>query len=223
MARQITQVEAVMRALARDLRPLEPYPGNNKDAWKLQHVTCGEVVVSSYNVIDQRMLSGCRKCSIILRSTKQREGNAKQAVAEMRSAGLEPLAPYPGTVKPWLCRHLACGEEVLTRHVNVRHNNVSGCMHCTKNCSADCGCSVRSGNAAPAALWAMKKMTPLVPFPGNSKPWLSQCQACGDETSPIYGNVYALHQKNPSNSACKHCSKKCAKTCACSVRAGKAA
>ncbi len=38
--------------------------------------------------------------------------NHDEATALMRSAGLEPLEPFPGVDRPWRCRHARCGHEV---------------------------------------------------------------------------------------------------------------
>lgn len=51
------------------------------------------------------------------------------AAAIMRAAGLEPLAPYPGSMSPWLCQCLACGDEVSPRLNGIRSGQ-GGCAAC---------------------------------------------------------------------------------------------
>jgi DNA-directed RNA polymerase subunit RPC12/RpoP len=52
-----------------------------------------------------------------------------EAEAQMRAAGLEPLAPYPGILKPWRCRCATCGREVNPPLASIRHRG-GGCRYC---------------------------------------------------------------------------------------------
>ncbi len=49
----------------------------------------------------------------------------------MRAAGLEPLDPFPGVVKPWRCRCTVCGNEVSPRLEAIR--NGTGCRFCAEH------------------------------------------------------------------------------------------
>jgi hypothetical protein len=48
----------------------------------------------------------------------------------MRGAGLEPIEPFPGVVKPWRCRCMKCGNVVSPRLDAVR--NGIGCRFCAE-------------------------------------------------------------------------------------------
>lgn len=49
----------------------------------------------------------------------------------MRAGGFEPLEPYPGSGRPWRCRHLASGNIVTPRPAYVGDGRV-GCSECAK-------------------------------------------------------------------------------------------
>lgn len=95
------------------LEPLEPYPGSDKP-WRCRHQACGREVSPRLGNIAAGRQGGCRYCA----------GTAsippEAAVALMRSAGLEPLEPYPGATPPWRCRHVPCGREVKPRYSYIK-------------------------------------------------------------------------------------------------------
>ncbi len=65
-----------------------------------------------------------------LRAERRRLSNAANAVLTMQAAGLEPLTPYPGTVKKWQCLCLECGNEVTPTHDKVKQTG-RGCPSCS--------------------------------------------------------------------------------------------
>jgi hypothetical protein len=50
-----------------------------------------------------------------------------ETVPVMRTAGLEPLEPYPGRDAHWRCRCNTCGREVNPRFVSIRKGQ-GGCQ-----------------------------------------------------------------------------------------------
>jgi len=95
----------------------------------------------------------------------------------MFAAGLTPLVEYPGSDKPWLCRHEACGREVTPR----RNSIVTG----------ESGCKFCAGKAVDdhSAVMIAAGYTPLVEYPGNKTPWLCRHEACGREVTPLRSNI----------------------------------
>ena len=51
------------------------------------------------------------------------------AVGVMVAAGLQPLEPYPGGKRQWLCRCTICGHEVTPTYGSVRAGQ-GGCVYC---------------------------------------------------------------------------------------------
>src|SRR5438067_3737869 len=86
--------------------PVQPYPGSGAP-WRCRCARCGRVMlVKLANV--KRGFTDCGGC------------RDDERVAVMANVGLEPLEPYPGTDRPWRCRHVACGREVTPYFSSVR-------------------------------------------------------------------------------------------------------
>lgn len=160
---------AVMREA--DLEPLDPYPGSN-EPWRCACMKCGKVVTPNYASVNVGA-GGCAWCA----------GNKidpADAVAAMRSVGVEPLVPYPGSMRPWKCRCLTCDHEVTPTYGAIR-NGQGGCIWCS-------GHKVELSTRLSVMDGAL--LTPLVPYPGNNKaPWLCRCQRCGKEVTPNYNCI----------------------------------
>jgi hypothetical protein len=106
----------------------------------------------------------------------------------MERAGLKPLEPFPGRVKPWRCLHVECGREVKPLYSTVQSGN-GGCIYCS-------GGRIHPDDATK--LFRNAGFEPLEPFPGTEKQW--KCtHTCGREVSPTYSNVFA-------GGGCKFCS-----------------
>ncbi len=110
------------------------------------------------------------------------------AAKVMIKAGAEPLVPYPGAGKPWLCRCLTCLREITPSYHSIQKGQ-GCCVYC-------------SGKKIDlvSALQLMKSagFNPLVDFPGDKAPWLCRCITCQRESSPRYNDVHAGH-------GCRHC------------------
>jgi recombinational DNA repair protein (RecF pathway) len=119
----------------------------------------------------------------------------ESASADMITAGLSPLVPYPGTNTPWLCQCLTCGSEVSPRH----HGIISGQGGCKK-----CGYETAKKKLRTDEVEAVQKMRsanlePLQPYPGAHKPWKSACLECGSEASPMLAMI------SSGQGGCKKC------------------
>lgn len=118
--------------------------------------------------------------------------NPELAAATMRTAGVEPLTPYPGAREKWLCRCLRCDSEVTPQYANVKAGH-GGCRPCAQ--------AERRRVPAKVAFAAMNAvgLRPLEPYPGSHSPWLCECTTCGLTSEPWYKTVVGR------GSACKHC------------------
>lgn len=118
-ARRTDPAEASALMREHGFEPLEPYPGASV-GWHCRCITCGKESKPLYSGVRGRGY-GCGHCA----------GSAPLdpavCVAEMRAAGFEPLEPYPGSDKRWLCR-CPGGHEVHLRLTGVRTGK--GCRMC---------------------------------------------------------------------------------------------
>lgn len=118
-ARRTDPAEAAALMRVHGFEPLEPYPGASV-GWHCRCTTCGKESKPLYSGVKGRR-HRCGHCA----------GSAPldpvACAAEMRAAGFEPLEPYPGSDKRWLCRCPA-GHEVHLRLTGVRTGK--GCRMC---------------------------------------------------------------------------------------------
>jgi len=167
------------------LEPLEPYPGSRVN-WKCKHTKCGEIVSPTLDSIIQGQ-GGCLKCGYAETKRKQLT-DSDEAIAFFRSKGFDPLEEYPGSTRPWRSKCLKCGFIVSPYFGRVKDG--SGCGVCSKKI-------VVPEEAVKVMLNA--RLNPLEPFPGSKNPWRCKCLRCGEEVTPVYGNV------NQGDGGCKHC------------------
>lgn len=165
-----SQRRAIAVMLRAGLVPLEPYSGS-KSRWRCIHVRCGRVVSPRYNSVHQGQ-GGCGHCA----------GNLveeSEARLVMQSAGLEPLEPYPGAFRKWLCVHVPCGRRVTPVFNSVRQGQ-GGCAYCARRLvDPDLALSVMRAAG----------LEPQEAFPGSAKPWKSIHKQCGRVVSPRYNTV----------------------------------
>jgi hypothetical protein len=174
---------AVMRKAG--LEPLEPYNGASKP-WRCKCKKCGKEVSPTLSHVRQG--HGCKHCGAV-RGGQMKALPAADAEAEMRTAGLEPLEPYPGASNPWLCRCKACEKEVRPRLTTVRKGH--GCRICGGTAPID-------PNVAEAEMRSVG-LEPLESFTNSHRPWLCRCQKCGKEVRPTLSSVRSR------GSGCRYC------------------
>ena len=123
----------------------------------------------------------------------------------MRSHGLEPVEPYPGSARKWRCIHVACGREVTPTYSDVRQGRTSGCRGCSIRPQPTAKSSKPTKTRGPtrthsrstvdpaeaADFMASRGYEPLEPYPGRDKPWRCRHAQCGREVTPRYGNIKA--------------------------------
>lgn len=182
--RRTPHEDAALIMLERGLEPLDPYPGSH-ERWRCRCVKCGALVTPTYNNIKQGW-GGCRACWKARASARQR-GPVDEAIADMRSAGFEPLESFRNVMSPWLSQCMTCGNLVSPILNNVRRG--SRCKWCTK-------CAVDPEQAAEFMMSA--GLEPLVDYPGRNSPWPCRCNRCRQVVSPRYGAVR-------NGAGCRYC------------------
>ena len=121
----------------------------------------------------------------------------KEAERIMRAAGAIPLEPYKNSQAKWKCKCKKCNEVIYPSLAPIKNRGVSPCKKCA---ALEMGARRRAkSEAANIVILKKAKLTPLEPFPGNSKPWKVRCTKCKKVSSPHLSTV-----KN--GSACIYCS-----------------
>jgi recombinational DNA repair protein (RecF pathway) len=183
MSRRLSEAEAKKRMKAAGIKPLVPYVSISTP-WLSRCIKCKKEISPRLGSIKSGSV-GCVFCS-------GNKVDPKDALIIMQKAGYEPQVPYPGTDVPWKCICKKCKRETFPRFHGVKARG-SSCKYC-------------SGNVilAEDAIKEMKKrgLTPLVDFPGASKPWKSECKKCGTQSSPRLADLRMGH------SGCKRCADK---------------
>ena len=156
--------------------PLEPY-SNSKKPWLCRCLTCKKEITPTFGNV-RNGTKPCAYCS-------KKKVHPVEAIKIMRKAGLEPLAPYPGSNTKWKCKHLKCGEIVYPMHSWI----VAGQGGCQKCGYIESGLNGRVSEKL--AMQVMKKagLTPLTPYMGAHKPWKSKCAKCKQIVSPHYSSI----------------------------------
>ena len=185
VGRRVPEAEAIADMRAVGLEPLDPYPGARKP-WPCQCMTCDKKVAPTLDNI-RRGQGGCRYCA------PNAPIDPEVAEAQMRSAGLRPLVPFPGVVVPWLSECVTCGAHVTPQLHSIRRGR-GGCTNC-------------AGNAPIPAVEAeaelrLAGLTPLEPYPGSVlKPWKYKCMTCARQSTTSLANV------RHGGGGCRFCTK----------------
>ena len=157
--------------------PLEPYPGSNKP-WLCRCIKCKKEISPTLGNVKNNGTHPCAYCS-------KKKVHPVDAVKLMKSAGLEPLAPYPGANTKWECKHIKCGEIVYPMYSWI----VAGQGGCQKCGYTQAGLKSRVPEIEAIAIMKKANLLPLVPYPGAGKPWKVKCSICKQITSPTYGSI----------------------------------
>jgi hypothetical protein len=191
-SRTTSETEAKRRARKEKLTPLEQYPGNSRKPWRCRCQVCGNTVAPTLNKITTG--PGCRYCGVEEGRRKLRVPE-KTAAAEMRAAGVKPLAPYPGAMRSWPGRCLTCHNETRSTLASVRQGR-SACRHCARQSIA----TKRLAKSRGASLRVMRKagLEPVGEYTGSTRPWKSKCITCGQISSPRPKDVRNGH-------GCRYC------------------
>lgn len=182
----VDPIEAVEVMRAAGYEPLEPYV-NSGHKWRCQCLQCGKETKPTYD--EARIGSRCKFCA-------KKALHPEDAVALMRSGGFEPLEDYPGSMDPWMCRHIECGEIRFPRYAHVQQGR-RACQTCSKKLMAE---EFRLDPSDASRVMREAGLEPLEPYPGrNNSPWLCRHLKCGSEVSPTYASI------QQGQGGCKRC------------------
>ena len=176
--------DAINLFLRKGLRPIEPYPGDNKKPWKCIHLACGKEVNPKYAIVARGESMGCRHCS-------DQFVDPDEAYLFMESKGFQPLVPYPGSNKPWKSIHSVCGSETQPSYGKIKSGR-KGC--------AVCSGVVPISQSRAFEFFRSNGLEPKEKFKGPHKPWKSIHTVCGREVSPRWAAV------QQGGSGCVYCS-----------------
>lgn len=161
----MTHAQAAEELHEAGYEPLEEYPGRVLDSWKIRCCTCGNRYSGSIN----RLRSGWR-CAHRSGVAGNRSTTGEAAAEELKEAGFEPLAPFPGISKLWAMRCLTCRNECRPSLFLVRGGKA--CRYCERARQSEQ--ELREAGYEP-----------LEPYPGDGhKPWRSRCMTCGQVRRP---------------------------------------
>ncbi len=167
--------EAVLVMRAAGYEPLEPYV-NSGHQWKCRCLTCGKETTPSYG--EARVGSRCKYCA-------KKAVSPEDAVEVMRLGGFEALEPYPGSMNPWMCRHIECGEIISPRYAHVQQGR-RACQRCSKKYQAEL-LSLDPNEAAQ--FMRLSGLEPLEPYPGSGAAWRCLHVECGREVATRYASI----------------------------------
>jgi hypothetical protein len=114
--------EAERILLASGARPLESFPGIML-GWRSECTKCGrEIRPTLHNLARPTRLGACRYCA-------GRGVDHEAAVEQMVTAGIQPVADFPGSDNPWPGICLQCGSPVQPRYSGIKAGQ-GGCTKC---------------------------------------------------------------------------------------------
>lgn len=173
--KRVRPADAEALLLKKHGRALEPFPGSSKP-WRVACTRCDREYAIRYKDIRLEHRKGfCKPCAGLQLSPEF-------VASVMEKAKLEPLSPYPGSMKSWPCRCIVCNQEVAPLFMNVRRGH--GCLHCERK---------RLGEAQrkppDEQEVRSRNLEPLEPYPGQHSKWRCRCLKCGQEVFPRWGSV----------------------------------
>ena len=174
---------AVALMLAANIKPLEPYKDSGTK-WNSQCLICKKNISPTYNSVQQRG-SACKYCA-------KKFIDAEDAINIMLKAKLEPLVPYPGSQKPWICKCLRCGRKVQPALTTIQSGQ-KGCVYCG-------GKKVDPDEAFQLMLSA--GLTPLEIYKAADAPWRCTCNNCKKLVTPRYSAIRS------GQGGCRYCTNK---------------
>ncbi len=157
--------------------PLEPY-SSSKKPWLCRCMKCKKEITPTFGNVKNNGTNPCVYCS-------KKKVDPADAIAVMNKAGLEPLAPYPGSNTKWKCRHIKCGEIVYPMLSWI----VAGQGGCQKCGYVESGLKGRVNEAFAIQVMNNAGLEPLEPYRGAGKPWKCRCVKCKQIVSPTYGSI----------------------------------
>ena len=193
--KRIPKNQAKELMLKNGYQPLEEYSEAGKP-WKSVHEVCGQVVYPRYATI-KKGLGGCSYCGFLSAAEKNRF-TQEEAVAIMRSAGLEPQEPYTNSITKWKCIHTVCGRTVQPQLFKIQ-NGQSGCRQCSLITTAT---KNRRDETEVVEEMLNADLQPLESYKGTDHKWKCRCLKCGKVVFPSHHAIVG------GQGGCKYCATK---------------
>lgn len=176
---KVDVAEVTEKMIDAGFEPQVPFPGVAKP-WRCRCVTCNREVAPQFQSVARGR--GCGFCA-------RNRVDPADAVIRLRSAGMEPLEPFPGAHAMWKMRCLTCGVEDARSLLRAQRRG--GCIPCNLKRRAD---GDRLPHEDAVAVMDAAQLRPLEPYTSAHTPWLCECLRCGAEVRPTYRNVkYGSH------------------------------
>ncbi|GAA2500420.1 hypothetical protein GCM10010406_41150 [Streptomyces thermolineatus] len=194
---QASRKSAVDIMLKAGFIPVETFPGSFTAPWTARCRNCG--LVSRFRLSYVRQGLGCRMCARCSQPSTPSGAPAMPArltpeVAEQqaRAKGWIPAVPYPGAEVAWPGHCASCGATGAPKYGNFCSPKS------TQGPCRPCSGSQKKTETEARTIMLQRGLTPLVPYPGNSAPWESECGNCGSITAPTLSSVRkAIKQGQP--------------------------
>ena len=178
-----TPQQALKMAKKVGLKPLEPYPGQNRGKWKCIHLACGEIIYPMFGTI-RRGYSGCRKCSDKNTGLKSRVSE-KEAIKKMINAKLQPLEPYVNSHTKWKCKCLICETICYPLYATIVQRGTA-CKTCG---TARRGIKRRTSEDKAINTMLKANLEPLESYTNTKTKWKCRCQICQRIVYPTLGDI----------------------------------
>ena len=186
--RRNSKDEVIKYMISAGVEPISEYPGSNSP-WLCRCIKCNREVSPRYS----NVRGGSQPCAYCA-GTKV---DPIEALEFMKSNGLSPMVPFPGSNSPWTCECLKCGDQVAPRYAGIKSGQ-GGC----KRCGIEINSKKQLGDEAEAvAFMVSRNLNPLEPYRGAAKPWRCKCSVCGEEVKPTLASI-------KSGAGCAVCGKK---------------
>lgn len=182
MGKKLSHAEASEVMLKAGLKPLENYT-NSKSPWVCECMACKSIVMPALSSI-QSGQGGCKPCGL-RKTALKRKMDGQKAEKVMLEHGFEPLEPYPGNQKKWLCKCTNCGNEVFVRRNTVATSG-TGCKHCWEERR---GRDRRVPEDEAIRIMRAVGLEPQDPYVRSGDPWRCIHTECGREVSPSLNSV----------------------------------
>ena len=188
---RLTDAQAEKRLSDKKLTPLEPYPGQLREKWKVSCDLCGSEHTTSLERLSRRANPGCANCG--LKEAKSSiTVESFGAEERLEKLNLRPLEKYPGHTKlPWKVSCRECRSE-FSKSLNQMESRI-GCSNCKETRKRN-----EFSEAAVAELRAFG-FKPLEPYPGPGRPWKAKCLVCNEASGP------RLNTLRYAKAGCRHC------------------
>lgn len=169
VGKRVDPIVAVQTMKSKGLQPLEPFASASA-RWNCQCLRCLRSITTTYKLASTSA-GGCKFCA-------PNYVNQQVILKTVKKAGYKPLEKYKNASTQWKVMHIKCGRTFKITYDSVRAGH---------NCKYCAGRAVIPKEAV--ALFRLRGLNPLTPYPGGRKPWKCRCRICKKIVYPQYTSV----------------------------------